>query len=33
MYEPPESGKLYDFIVGEKFIKSDSRNCGDVFLI
>ena len=33
MYEPPESGRWYDFIVGEKFIKSDSSNCGDVVLL
>ena len=31
MYEPPESGRWYVFSVGEKFIKSDSRNCGGVF--
>ena len=26
IYESPESGRWYVFIVGEKFIKSDSRN-------
>ena len=31
IYDPPESGKWYVFIVGEKFIKSDSWNWGDVF--
>ena len=33
IYDPPESGKWYVFIVGEKFIKSDSWNWSDVFLI
>ena len=32
-YDPPKSGKWYVYIVGEKFIKSDSWNWGDVFLI